>query len=73
MLQYGTTVLMMPFIDFHGNPLANIKRIDCDLLPHSRCTVEMKIQRTQYVLALWAHAMTASPGTGLSATIMDGM
>ena len=67
-LEYLTTVLIMPFIDFQENPLANIKRVDCALLPPSRRTLEMKIRRTQYVTALWTHAMTASPGDGLSPT-----
>uniref|UniRef100_UPI00358F9A5D uncharacterized protein isoform X2 n=1 Tax=Myxine glutinosa TaxID=7769 RepID=UPI00358F9A5D len=66
--EYLTTPLIMPFIDFQENPLVNIKRIDCALLPPSRRTLDMKIRRTQYVTALWTHAGTASPGDGLSPT-----
>lgn len=50
------------------NPLANIKRIDCALLPPSRPTLAMKIRRTQYVTTLWTNADTAAPGEGLSPT-----
>jgi len=67
-LEYLTTALMMPIIDFQENSLAHIKRIDCALLPPSRRTLEMMIRRTQYVTALWTRAMTASPGDGLSPT-----
>ena len=58
----------MQFFNFQENPLANIKRIDCALLPPSRPTLEMKVRRAQYVAALWTHAVTASPGDGLSPT-----
>ena len=67
-LEYLTTALIMPFIDFQKNPLANIKRIDCALLPPSRPSIDMKIRRRQYVTALWTHAVTASLGDGLSPT-----
>lgn len=60
--------LILLFADFQENPLANIKRVDCALLPPCRQTLEMKIHRTQYVTALWTHAMTTSPGDGLSPT-----
>ncbi|KAK3895072.1 hypothetical protein Pcinc_001168 [Petrolisthes cinctipes] len=47
------------------NPLANIKRVDCALLPPTRQTLKMKIRRSQYVAALWRQATEASPGSGL--------
>ncbi|KAG1684928.1 hypothetical protein GQR58_009264 [Nymphon striatum] len=48
------------------NPLANVKRVDCALLPPSRRTLQMKVLRAQYVAILWKNAATASPGNGLS-------
>ena len=50
------------------NPLANVKRVDCALLPPSRRTLQMKVRRAQYVTILWTNAATASPGDGLSPT-----
>ncbi|ESO95158.1 hypothetical protein LOTGIDRAFT_160924 [Lottia gigantea] len=50
------------------NPLANVKRIDCALLPPTRKTLEMKISRLQYVTVLWTLATKACPGDGLSMT-----
>ena len=47
------------------NPLANVKRVDCALLPPCQKTLEMKILRTKYVTTLWTEARTASPATGM--------
>ena len=55
-------------IVFQENPLANIKRVDCALLPPTRRTLQMKIRRAQYVTSIWTQATTASPGDGLSPT-----
>uniref|UniRef100_UPI00358E4927 uncharacterized protein isoform X4 n=1 Tax=Myxine glutinosa TaxID=7769 RepID=UPI00358E4927 len=65
--RYNKLMQMTGKVD-QENPLVNIKRIDCALLPPSRRTLDMKIRRTQYVTALWTHAGTASPGDGLSPT-----
>ena len=64
-------VLIIFFIYFQQNPLANIKRIDCALLPPSRRALEKKLQRAQYVAVLWNHADTACPDQGLSPTDYD--
>lgn len=53
---------------FQDKPLANIKRIDCALLPPSRRTLEKKLQRSHYVTILWNQANLACPGQGLSPT-----
>ncbi|XP_048869412.1 uncharacterized protein LOC125741923 isoform X1 [Brienomyrus brachyistius] len=50
------------------NPLANIKKVDCALLPPSRQTLKKKMMRAHYVTVLWSHANTASPDQGLSPT-----
>ena len=47
-------------------PLANIKRVDCALLPPCLRTLEMKVLRTRYVTTLWTYARTASPGSEMS-------
>ena len=48
--------------------MANIKRVDCALLPPSRRTLEKKLQRAHYVAVKWTNADTASPDQGLSPT-----
>lgn len=60
------TALISLSVAFQENPLANIKRVDCAMLPPCRQTLEMKIQRSQYVATLWMRAMTAAPGQGIS-------
>ena len=47
------------------SPLANIKKIDCALLPPCRRTLAMKIRRTQYVTSIWTRAATANPSEGM--------
>ena len=47
-------------------PLANIKRVDCALLPPCLRTLEMKVLRTRYVTTLWTYARTASPCSEMS-------
>ena len=66
--EYFIAYLIMPFIDFQKNPLENIKRADGALLPPTRRSLEMKVHWTQYVTALWAHAITSYPAEGLSPT-----
>ena len=36
-------------------PLANIKRVDCALLPPCLRTLEMKVLRARYMLQLYGH------------------
>ena len=55
-------------LTFQNNPLANIKRIDCALLPPCRRTLQKKLQRAHYVTVLWNRADTAYPGQDLSPT-----
>lgn len=62
------TAILILAIAFQENPLANIKKIDCALLPPSLRTLEKKLQRAHYVTVLWSHANTASPDQGLSPT-----
>ena len=50
------------------NPLANIKKVDCSLLPPCLAALQMKIRRTQYVATMWTHAVTAYPNAGLLPT-----
>ncbi len=64
----ATAAALIHSIDFQENPLANVKRIDCALLPPSCRTLAMKVRRTQYVAALWTRAATSTPGDGLSPT-----
>ena len=57
------------FLSFHliqDNPLANIKKVDCALLPPCRQTLEMKVRRTQYVATIWTRACDAYPAEGMS-------
>ena len=52
---------------FQENPLSNIRRVDCALLPPCRKSLEMKIKRTRYVaIIIWSRAVTPLPGDGLS-------
>jgi len=51
---------------FQENPLANIKKIDCALLPPSQQTLRKKILRAQYVANLWRQANTAYPNQHMS-------
>ena len=46
--------------------MANIKRVDCALLPPCSQTMQFKLLRARYVAKLWARAGTAFPGSGLS-------
>lgn len=55
-------------VSFQDKPLANIKRIDCTLLPPCRRTVDKKLQRAHYVTILWNHANLECPDQGLSPT-----
>ena len=48
-----------------NNPLANVKRVDCALLPPCQRTLDMKVQRTKYVTTLWTEARTARPAAGM--------
>ena len=54
------------FVVSQENPLANIKRVDCALLPPCHDTLEMKVKRTQFVTLMWKRAVTPYPGDGLS-------
>ncbi|XP_033097629.1 uncharacterized protein LOC117101706 [Anneissia japonica] len=65
--RYNKLIKMNGKVD-QENPLANIKRIDCALLPPSSRTLEMKIRRTQYITVLWTRAVTSSPSDSLSPT-----
>ena len=53
---------------FQDNPLVNIKRVDCALLPPSRPTLEKQLQRAHFVTMMWSHADQASPDQGRSPT-----
>ncbi|CAB4040582.1 PREDICTED: uncharacterized protein LOC105437992, partial [Paramuricea clavata] len=50
--RYQKLIQMTGKVD-QNDPLANIKRIDCSLLPPSLPALMMKIRRTQYVTAMW--------------------
>lgn len=63
---YIPTHFAKTFLIFQENPLANIKKIDCALLPPSRRTLRKKILRAQYVTALWSKANTANPNEHMS-------
>ncbi|KAL5017668.1 hypothetical protein ScPMuIL_007257 [Solemya velum] len=51
---------------YQENLLANIKRIDCALLPPCRRALQMRIRWTQYFATLCRQAVTACPGDGWS-------
>ena len=53
---------------FQENPLANVKKIDCALLPPSHTSLKMKLLRAQYVTILWMSASSAYPTDGMSPT-----
>ena len=55
-------------LSFQENPLANIKKIDCALLPPSRRALKKKLLRAHYVTILWSHADTSLPSQGLDPT-----
>ena len=59
---------MMSLTDFQKNPLTDVRKIDCALLPPTRRTLKMKVRRAQYVATLWSHAMLPFPSVGLSPT-----
>ena len=48
------------------NPLANVKKVDCALLPPCLRSLEMKIRHIMYVARLWMCAWRAFPGENLS-------
>ena len=50
------------------NPLANVKRINCALLPPCTATLKKKIQRAQYLSILWHRADKQNPSDGLDPT-----
>lgn len=47
--------------------MANIKKLDCAMLPPCRKTLEMKIRRAQYVAMLWTNAAMTEPTAELIA------
>ncbi|KAG1670714.1 hypothetical protein GQR58_016708 [Nymphon striatum] len=51
--------------DFMDNPLANIKKFDCALLPSCTKTLQNKIRRTHYVRIMWGNAEASTPTDGL--------
>lgn len=51
---------------FVQDPLSNIKKIDCALLPPCRRSLEKKLQRAHYVAVLQCNANTTSPDQGQS-------
>ena len=51
---------------FQANPLTNVKKLDCALLPPCAKTLKMKLLRSQYVARLWANATNAFPTAGMS-------
>ena len=55
-------------IHFQEDQLANIKKVDCSLLPPSQKTLDMKLLRTRYITMLWSNAGKPNPGNGLSPT-----
>ncbi|XP_041481075.1 uncharacterized protein LOC121428475 [Lytechinus variegatus] len=63
--RYNKLMQMTGRVD-EDNPLANIKRVDCALLPPCRRTLEMKVRRTMYVARLWMRAVTSFPCENLS-------
>ncbi|KAK3868822.1 hypothetical protein Pcinc_025860 [Petrolisthes cinctipes] len=50
------------------NSLANVKRINCALLPPCTNTLQKKIQRVQYLRTLWHHADMRNPSDGIDPT-----
>ncbi|XP_063047206.1 uncharacterized protein LOC134440965 [Engraulis encrasicolus] len=60
------------------SPLANVKRVDCALLPPSRRALEMHVLRARYVSIVWTLATLPCPTDGLSVTdygwcVKDGL
>ena len=51
---------------FQKNPLSNVRKIDCSLLPPTRSSLLMKLKRTLYVTKLWTRASEPNPTVGLS-------
>ncbi|KAG1681964.1 Neprilysin-1 [Nymphon striatum] len=51
--------------DIADNPLANIKKFDCALLPSCTKTLQNKIRRTHYVRIMWGNAEASTPTDGL--------
>ncbi|KAG1670545.1 hypothetical protein GQR58_016805 [Nymphon striatum] len=47
------------------NPLANIKKFDCALLPPCTKTLQNKIRRAHYVSITWGNAEASTPTDGL--------
>ena len=45
--------------------MANMKKVDCALLPPCARTVARKLQRAQYVSVIWGTADSPYPGRGL--------
>ena len=58
---------LIPII-FQHDPLVNIKKVDCSLLPPTQRSLEMNLLRTRYVTMLWSHADSPCPRNGLSPT-----
>lgn len=45
--------------------MANIKKVDCALLPPCKKTLRKKVQRAHYVSIMWGNADSAEPGQDL--------
>ena len=50
------------------NPLKNVKKINCSLLPPCSKTLYKKIKRAQYVSMVWTNATSANPTRNLDPT-----
>ena len=61
-------LIVIPLYSVQANPLANVKKIDCSLLPPSRRSLEMHLLRARYVTIIWLNASQACPAEGLSPT-----
>lgn len=61
-------LIVMLLYPAQTNPLANVKKIDCSLLPPSRRSLEMHLLRARYVTIIWLNASSACPAEGLSPT-----
>ena len=56
------------YLTFQDNPLVNVKKLNCALLPPCRKSLMMKLRRTNFITIMWTSATEANPIAGLSAT-----
>jgi len=50
---------------FQENPLKNIRKVDCALLPPCSKTLSNKLRRAQYISRVWGRADSINPNRAL--------